>query len=179
MKDIKHPKMTFVCNVNPKAGKDDAVLKLVKDSFGQNANIMLLEELADIFIICAADADVLDKLKKIQESTDVWDTQIEIVRTHTSVEKEVRFDNIYIGLIDIEPGQVQKFIDALRIEVDKVVAGNIELLYVGEIFSPRADVIAMIGTNTQRTWEISQRLRSLPGVEDTTIYKLRHTGEIK
>ena len=169
--------MNFLCGINPLAGKDDAVIERVKEVFGDNVKIQLLEEDSDIYVFCENSPDVLDKLKVLQADKNVIDTSIEVIRTSFVADKEVRSDNVFLVLADIDHGMEEKFIDALKKEVDKVGAGDIELLYVGEIFTERADVVALLSTNINNLSEINKRVRNLPGITDSLIYYLRHTEE--
>ena len=165
--------MHFLCTINPKAGADEEVLKEVKAVFGADTHAHLLEELSDIYIVCPASEDTLDKLSKLQANKGVLDTSIEVVRTRHLVQKEVKTDNVFLVLADTENGAVNTFIDGLQAEVGKRNAGEIELLFVGEIFSPRADVAAIISTNGITLGEVSGRIRELSGVKDTQVYTFK------
>ena len=167
--------MAFLCGIRPQAGHDAEVLTQVKSVFGTDANVTILEELSDIFIVAEPSEKTLTQLGKIQANPFVLDTQIEVLLTRFSADKEIKIDNVYLVLVDTQPGKVNAFIESIKQTVDKAGAGNISLLYIGEIFSPRADVAVMMGTNIRSIGEISEKIRKLEGVDDTEIYTLQRT----
>jgi hypothetical protein len=168
-------KMKFLCCVNPIAGKDEAVLTKIRTVFGADAELSLLEETSDIYIACDPSESVCAKLRQIQADPDVIDTQIEVMVTRFSSAKETRSHHAFVVFADLGAGEVDTFIDALKADVNRVKAGQIEVLYIGEIFSARADVVVILATNYPLSHHLSKRLRALPGVVDTDIYYFRHT----
>jgi hypothetical protein len=171
--EIKVNSMNFLCSVNPRPGKEQAVIKLIKENFGGDTNIDFLEEDADLYVVRDASIDTLEKLRTIQADADVIDTQVEVILTRELPKKETKSDRVYLALIDTTAGRTDEFIAALKSEVNRVAAGVIEVLYIGEVFSLRADVVLMLGTNIASISEVGDRIRSLPGVDDTIIYCLR------
>ena len=166
-------RMFFLCGVNPQAGSDSEIMSLVKKTFGPKTNVTLLEEESDIYVLCDASEEVLDRLREIQADPRVIDTQIEVLRTSFVANRQVKANNVFLVLADIAAGKVDVFMEAMKAEVDRVGSGDAELLYLGEIFSSRADVAVMIATQTGTVAEIGSRVRRLSGVVDTFVYRLR------
>lgn len=169
--------VVLLCDVNPKAGKEEKVLSKVRDVFGTDVRIEFLEEESNFYILGDFDHEIVDKMKEIQADQDVIDTQIEIMKTRHVLNKEVKTDFVYLMLVDVEQGKIDSFLEKLDCELEKVASGDITLLFSGEIYSYRADVVLLFAVNGIQKHELSLKVRNIPGVEDSTILTLKHTSQ--
>lgn len=167
----------FLCSINPRAGKDESVLERVRHVFGKEADLRFLEEESDIYVVCDNSAATVEKLATIQAHPDVIDTQIEVLRTRHLLKKQVRVEHVYLVMVDLEAGGVDRFVSALTSEMDKLASSDVELLYVGEVFSTRADAVAIIATNRVGMGDLAARIRALPCVVDSSINTFLHTHD--
>ena len=165
----------YLCKINVKAGSDDDLLKYVKDYFGEDYQINLVAETADIYVSCLAIPDALKKMSTIKTNSDVLGIEIEVIHTHYYFEKPSGHKYYYISYVTVDNSDGLSFLNSLLKNVEDIGGNFFDIIFAGEIFSTKYDVVFIFGSNSQwdTVWDLNKQIRAIDGIVDTLIYTFR------
>lgn len=162
----------YLVRVRAVAGHDDACLKLVKSEFGSDVRVQIINELSDIYILCDQDESVLPKIKRVQSDAACIDTDLEVINVLYLNQGEIETDSVYTIWVSCKNATTDNTVEALK-DLAKQYQDGATLISVSEVFSDYADLIVQIAVDFRDPAEVSQMIRALPDVYDTTVYSLR------